>query len=111
MDLTTVKTLILFVTLASTVAFGVFPMFFVERFRNARWMGKMTSLSTTFSGGVSHESILVFEACALKSALLKSLSEVVVYFIYLFWEKSNWGEKSRLHMHRLKMPLSTRDDR
>jgi len=52
MDLTTVKTLILFVTLASTVAFGVFPMFFVERFRNARWMGTMTSLSTTFSGGV-----------------------------------------------------------
>ena len=71
MDLTTVKTLILFVTLASTVAFGVFPMFFVERFRNARWMGKMTSLSTTFSGGVSHESRLVFEACALKSEMLK----------------------------------------
>ena len=54
MDLTTVKTLILFVTLASTVAFGVFPMFFVERFQNARWMGTMTSLSTTFSGGVSN---------------------------------------------------------
>ena len=54
MDLTMVKTLILFVTLASTVGFGVFPMFFVERFRNARWMGRMTSMATTFSGGVSN---------------------------------------------------------
>ena len=66
MDLTTVKTLILFVTLASTVAFGVFPMFFVERFRNARWMGTMTSLSTTFSGGVSYKYSVVFGACAFK---------------------------------------------
>ena len=70
MDLTTVKTLILFVTLASTVAFGVFPMFFVERFRNARWMGTMTSLSTTFSGGVSYTMEQRMEPVRLSSTFI-----------------------------------------
>ena len=34
------------------MGFGVFPMFLVERFRNTRWMGRVTSLATTFAGGV-----------------------------------------------------------